>query len=120
MANSSIFVLPTEMQPAFSRLVITVAEYGGTKLDNILEPHVVLRSLVQNKSFWAIGIPDKVDSTLLLSSEIAFSIAESLLRVMNAFRSMLDSINEKVSLISSSWEISLLRSIFDKSLILLY
>ena len=51
MANSSIFVLPTEMQPAFSKFSITVAVYGGIKLLRIFEPHVVRRPFVQNKSF---------------------------------------------------------------------
>ena len=62
IANSSIFVLPTDIQPAFSRFSITVAEYGGIKLLRIFEPHVVLIPFVQKRSFWAIGIPAKEES----------------------------------------------------------
>ena len=57
MANSSMLVFPIDMQPAFSRFLITVAEYGGIKLDNMFDPHVVLKSFVQKRSFCAIGIP---------------------------------------------------------------
>ena len=49
--------LPTDMHPAFSRFSITVAEYGGMKFESIFEPHVVLRSFVQKRSFCAIGMP---------------------------------------------------------------
>ena len=47
---------------------VTVDSYVGTKLFKILLPAVVLKSLVQNKSFTAIGIPGNFRSRLGFSS----------------------------------------------------
>ena len=97
MANSSIFVLPTEMQPAFSKFSITVAVYGGTKLLRIFEPHVVRRPFVQNKSFCAIGIPASDSSEGLLSKYSAFFIEFSSFKVIKAFKPLLSSIRLNTS-----------------------
>ena len=71
------------------------------KFDSIFEPHVVLRFFVTNKSFCAIGIPDKARSEDLLSRAFAFSIAFSLFKVINAFNLSYFSTKLKVSSISS-------------------
>ena len=57
IANSSQFNLPSRIAPSFHKLLVTVDSYVGTKFSKILLPAVVLTSLVQNKSFTAIGIP---------------------------------------------------------------
>ena len=75
------------MHPAFSRFLITVAEYGGMKLFNIFEPQVVLRPSVQKRSFCAIGMPARGKSEGLLSSSSAFFIEFSSFKVMKAFKS---------------------------------
>ena len=56
------------------------------KFESILDPHVVLNPFVTNKSFCAIGIPDKLRSEVLLSRFLAFLSAFSSFNVMNAFR----------------------------------
>ena len=86
MANSSMLVLPTEIHPAFSRFSITVAEYGGIKFESIFDPQVVLRFFVTKRSFWAIGMPDKLKSDALLSKTFALLRALSLLSVIKAFK----------------------------------
>ena len=80
---------------------MTVAEYGGIKFDNMLDPHVVLRSFVQKRSFWAIGIPANEPESGILSKLFAFLIDSSSFRVMNAFNSELFLMFKKVSCISS-------------------
>ena len=59
IANSSIFVLPIIIAPAFKSFLVTVDSYGGTKLSKILLAQVVLIPFVQRLSFIAMGIPDK-------------------------------------------------------------
>ena len=80
---------------------MTVAEYGGIKFDNMLDPHVVLRSFVQKRSFWAIGIPANEPELELLSILFALFIDSSSLRVINAFNSELFLMFKNVSCISS-------------------
>jgi len=78
------------------------------------EAHVVLKSLVTMLSFIAIGIPNKILSTSLFSNSIAFLIAFSLSSVINAFKSILSSINSKHSLTKS---IGLIAFFFNNSFI---
>ena len=101
MANSSILVLPIDIHPAASRFSITVAEYGGMKFESIFEPQVVLKSLVTKRSFWATGIPDKLNSEGFLSNSLALIKAFSLSNVIKAFKCLLFSTRLKVSIVNS-------------------
>jgi hypothetical protein len=80
---------------------MTVAEYGGIKFDNMFDPHVVLRSCVQKRSFWAIGIPANEPEMGVLSKLFAFLRDSSSLRDINAFNAELFLMLKKVSCISS-------------------
>src|SRR6195952_2964716 len=57
IANSSMFVLPSGMRPAFLSQATTVASYGGTQPSRIFEPAVEGMSMVQSTSLMAIGTP---------------------------------------------------------------
>ena len=57
MANSSIFVLPMMIIPAFSRRSMTSALYCGTKFSRIFDAQVVFLPLMQILSLTAIGTP---------------------------------------------------------------
>ena len=98
---------------------ITWALYIGVKLSNILEPAVVLKSLVTILSFIAIGIPNNILSTSFSSSSFALTSASSLFKVINALRSLFsilsnDSFTKSSTFIFFSFN-NLLISIIDRS-----
>lgn len=62
IANSSIFVLPSRIAPAFLRFSAASAEYGGTNPLKILELHVVSIPSVQILSLIAMERPPAVRS----------------------------------------------------------
>lgn len=57
MPNSSMLVLPISTAPALRSLSTTVALYGGMKVSNIFEAHVVGIPSVQKLSLIAMGKP---------------------------------------------------------------
>ena len=57
MANSSIFVFPRIMAPAFSRFTTASALKVGTKPERMRDAQVVSTSSVQILSFTATGTP---------------------------------------------------------------
>ena len=65
IANSSIFIFPILIIPAFFKFSTTVALYGAMKFSSIFELHVVFTPLVHKLSFNPIGIPATFDLVLL-------------------------------------------------------
>ena len=62
IANSSIFVLPKIITPAFFNLVTTVESYGGRQPSKILEPQVVGIPFCVITSLRASGTPASGDN----------------------------------------------------------
>ena len=75
IANSSIFVLPSRIAPAFLRFSAASAEYGGTNPLKILELHVVSIPSVQILSLIAIGTP--ASGPVRMPSSICFWISSA-------------------------------------------
>ena len=113
-----MFVLPIVIDPASSSFSTAVAVYGGIKLESIFEEQVVLNPSVQNKSFCANGMPERVELVFSLRSiELAFLTLISSFIVTKQFNSLyfLASCND--SCINSDEEIDLSSSMARNSVI---
>jgi hypothetical protein len=89
MANSSMFVLPSDTAPASASRFTTVASYGETKLSSMRDPQLVLTSSVQKMSLCAIGTPVKgvaLPAAILASACSACRSAFSSVTVTKALR----------------------------------